>query len=401
MLGLCISSFSAGKRLYYSPTLHIPQSICDYSSRIIFKNTTPSRKLSDTIICHSDEESTRVQRNKNESYLLQVFSSLVRRLRCYPCSWLLPCNCLTDTTKRHAVNTHNFSCFCGPYIPRGLRVKFSDKKRRMSIASLLVGQSIKPGLFFSALGNCRISRCRAKSVSLRYDVAAALCNGSWKATMDVRSKNWLLARHSAWLLFGICTYSVAAGTGAFVSPPALAEPLIERPDLDEVGSYEGSAVAATASCHGKQVLTNYSVIGIPGDGRCLFRAVAHGAEVRNGKGAPSERLQRECADSLREKVVDELVKRRSETEWFIEGDFDSYTKRMRQPYVWGGEPELLMASHVLRMPITVYMFEQRSGGLISIAEYGQEYGKENPVPVRVLYHGFGHYDALQLLDHGT
>lgn len=238
-------------------------------------------------------------------------------------------------------------------------------------------------------------------MSLRYDVTAALCNGSWKSTMDVRSKNWLPARHSTWLLFGICTYSLAAGTGAFVSPPAFAEPLIERPGLDEVGSCEGSAVAATASCHGKQVLTNYSVIGIPGDGRCLFRAVAHGAQVRNGKGAPSEKLQRECADSLREKVVDELVKRRSETEWFIEGDFDSYTKRMRQPYVWGGEPELLMASHVLRMPITVYMFEQRSRGLISIAEYGQEYGKENSVPIRVLYHGFGHYDALQLPDHGT
>ena len=33
---------------------------------------------------------------------------------------------------------------------------------------------------------------------------------------------------------------------------------------------------------------------------------------------------------------------------FIEGDFDTYTRRMRQPHVWGGEPELLMASHVLR-----------------------------------------------------
>ncbi|MCO5587605.1 hypothetical protein L7F22_041554 [Adiantum nelumboides] len=184
---------------------------------------------------------------------------------------------------------------------------------------------------------------------------------------------WLLARHSAWLLFGLCTYSIAAGTGP--------------------------TVTASATSHGKKLLTNYSVIGIPGDGRCLFRAVAHGAHVRKGLGAPSESIQRESADALRGKVVDELVKRREETEWFIEGDFDSYTKRMRQPYVWGGEPELLMASHVLRMPITVYMFEQRARGLISIAEYGQEYAKENSVPIRVLYHGFGHYDALQLADH--
>jgi hypothetical protein len=32
---------------------------------------------------------------------------------------------------------------------------------------------------------------------------------------------------------------------------------------------------------------------------------------------------------------------------FIEGDFDNYVERMRQPHVWGGEPELLMLSHVL------------------------------------------------------
>lgn len=33
---------------------------------------------------------------------------------------------------------------------------------------------------------------------------------------------------------------------------------------------------------------------------------------------------------------------------FIEGDFDTYVKRIQEPYVWGGEPELIMASHVLK-----------------------------------------------------
>lgn len=42
--------------------------------------------------------------------------------------------------------------------------------------------------------------------------------------------------------------------------------------------------------------------GIPGDGRCLFRAVAHGACIRSGKPAPSESLQRELADELRARV---------------------------------------------------------------------------------------------------
>ncbi|KAK4839532.1 hypothetical protein QYF36_022599 [Acer negundo] len=87
--------------------------------------------------------------------------------------------------------------------------------------------------------------------------------------------------------------------------------------------------------HGKKVCTDYFVIGIPGDGRCLFRSVAHGACLRAGKPPPTGNHQRELADDLR---------------------------------------------------------ARDSGGLVSIAEYGQEYGTENPI--RVLYHGFGHYDAL-------
>ncbi|XP_058093963.1 OVARIAN TUMOR DOMAIN-containing deubiquitinating enzyme 4-like isoform X5 [Magnolia sinica] len=132
---------------------------------------------------------------------------------------------------------------------------------------------------------------------------------------------------------------------------------------------------------------------IPGDGRCLFRSVAHGACLRTGKPSPSESHQKELADELRSKVVDELIKRRADTEWFLEGDFDTYVVQMRQPHIWGGEPELLMSSHVLQMPITVFMHDNNSGSLKIIAEYGQEYGKENPI--RVLYHGYGHYDALR------
>ncbi|GJN03930.1 hypothetical protein PR202_ga21429 [Eleusine coracana subsp. coracana] len=101
--------------------------------------------------------------------------------------------------------------------------------------------------------------------------------------------------------------------------------------------------------------------GIPGDGRCLFRSVVHGACIRSGKPIPTEDLQRKLADELRAMVADEFVKRREETEW---------------------------------MPITVYMHDEDEGGLIAIAEYGQQYGKEDPI--QVLYHGYGHYDAVQI-----
>ncbi|MCL7043499.1 hypothetical protein MKW94_000745, partial [Papaver nudicaule] len=54
-----------------------------------------------------------------------------------------------------------------------------------------------------------------------------------------------------------------------------------------------------SSSHGKKVYSDYSITGIPGDGRCLFRSVAHGACVRSGKPSPNEILQKEMADDLR------------------------------------------------------------------------------------------------------
>lgn len=171
----------------------------------------------------------------------------------------------------------------------------------------------------------------------------------------------------------------------------------EGPVNNNIDSTE-SAMSSTNLSHGKEVHTDYSVTGIPGDGRCLFRSVVHGAYIRSRKPIPNEDHQRRLADELRTKVADEFIKRRAETEWFVEGDFDTYVSQIRKPHVWGGEPELLMASHVLQMPITVYMHDKAAGGLIAIAEYGQEHGTE--APVQVLYHGYGHYDALQIPGEG-
>ncbi|KAF7831576.1 OTU domain-containing protein [Senna tora] len=103
----------------------------------------------------------------------------------------------------------------------------------------------------------------------------------------------------------------------------------------------------------------YTFKKIVGDGRCLFRSIVYGASLR-----------------------------------FIDGDFDTYVSEIRKCNVWGGEPELLMASHVLQMPIVVYMKDgYYNGGFKRIAEYGQElYGNENPI--MVVYNGSTHYDAL-------
>lgn len=45
------------------------------------------------------------------------------------------------------------------------------------------------------------------------------------------------------------------------------------------------------------------ITGVPADGRCLFRAIAHVACLRNGEEAPDENRQRDLADELRAQVT--------------------------------------------------------------------------------------------------
>ena len=89
-----------------------------------------------------------------------------------------------------------------------------------------------------------------------------------------------------------------------------------------------------------------------------------------------------------------------EVEWFIEGDFDAYCVGMRRPNAWGGEPEILMLTHVVETPIEVFMPEAGES-LRSIGVYGgEEYCDENDGEGRisVLFHGAGHYEALTRCD---
>lgn len=220
--------------------------------------------------------------------------------------------------------------------------------------------------------------------------------GSWNVTWDSRPARWLHNPDSAWLLFGVCSCLAAPALGSCLAAPVPAP----APSLDLLDSNCDVALAVdnksvVNSDEGDQNSANYRVTGVPADGRCLFRAIAHMACLRNGEEAPDENRQRELADELRAQVVDELLKRRKEAEWFIEGDFDAYVERIEKPYVWGGEPELLMASHVLKTSISVYMVDRSSGSLINISNYGEEYRKEGESPINLLFHGYGHYDILE------
>ncbi|XP_049934521.1 uncharacterized protein LOC116257286 [Nymphaea colorata] len=222
--------------------------------------------------------------------------------------------------------------------------------------------------------------------------------GSWNVAWDARPARWLHGSNSAWLLFGVCSCFLpfdlpidgrddGVSSEKETGGSEAAERESDRATTPSLLPHAAAADLAQAP--------PYKVTGVSGDGRCLFRAVAYGDCLRNGKAAPDEALQKELADDLRARVANELLKRREETEWFIEGDFESYVKNIQQPHAWGGEPELLMASHVLQKPISVFMMDGSSGDLVSIASYGQEYRKGNS-PITVLFHGYGHYDALEV-----
>lgn len=130
---------------------------------------------------------------------------------------------------------------------------------------------------------------------------------------------------------------------------------------------------------------------VKGDGRCMFRAVAKSRAAATGQLAGwSDDIERDVADLLRAKVCDALLDHR---ELFInycvvEGDFDTYVKRMRSSKRYGGEPELLMLARILHVPISVYMGDARNYRRVQV--YGKIY---QGTPVHILLQGV-HYDCL-------
>lgn len=215
--------------------------------------------------------------------------------------------------------------------------------------------------------------------------------GSWNAAWDVRPARWLHGPDSAWMLFGVCPcFELSHGCGNISAGTD------REVEVEVMEEEKESQVMLVVDGETKDDGAGYRVTGVQADGRCLFRAIAHGACLSSGKEAPDETHQRELADELRAQVVAELLKRRDETESFIDGDFDAYVKSIQQPYTWAGEPELLMASHVLRAPISVFMINRSSGRLVNVASYGEEYGIDTNNPIKVLFHGYGHYDALEV-----
>ncbi|PRW56548.1 OTU domain-containing [Chlorella sorokiniana] len=177
-----------------------------------------------------------------------------------------------------------------------------------------------------------------------------------------------------------------------------------RPLFSHVPLFELARAAA-----GPAIETGLRVVKVAGDGRCMFRALAQGLARNQGRFLGQAAEEQE-ADQLRLAVAEALCRtaaRRNEFASAVyaveaEDKLQNYCRRIMAPTFWGGEPELLVLSQMLRVPILVYIPSREAGksgrGFVVIQQYGDKWSKTKSGkakrPVRLLYSGSNHYDLL-------
>lgn len=155
---------------------------------------------------------------------------------------------------------------------------------------------------------------------------------------------------------------------------------------------------------------------VAGDGKCMFRSIVQGVSRNKGVYVSPRDEERE-ADELRQAVYDAICRDPKRAKEFKEATQDieasgegpmfKYCARLLDPKFWGGTPELLVLSKMLKVPIQVYIppEETKWGGdaFKLLAEFGTEYkkpGKRGGVtwkgrkPVRLSFSNSNHYDLL-------
>lgn len=116
-------------------------------------------------------------------------------------------------------------------------------------------------------------------------------------------------------------------------------------------------------------------IRVIGDGRCLFRAMTKGM-ARESERNLTKREERQEADRLRMQTWDEVTfKRRAEftKACVVEGDYDRYIEESRSNSFFGGYPELLAMSDMLRRRIQVFTLTNNGREITKIEEFGSHY----------------------------
>eukprot|EP01084_Bolivina_argentea_P161351 280903_1 len=119
-----------------------------------------------------------------------------------------------------------------------------------------------------------------------------------------------------------------------------------------------------------------------GDGNCFFRAVSV-----HLYGDADFHLD------LRNKCMEFMLKDRDHFQNYVAEDFTRYIQRKRQDGCYANNPEIQASSELFNRPIEVYIPETGIfNGPLNI--FHGSYDSSGSVPIRLLYTGSAHYDAI-------
>lgn len=140
------------------------------------------------------------------------------------------------------------------------------------------------------------------------------------------------------------------------------------------------------------VTMEFEKVDIPGDGACLFRAIAY----FQGDDFKEEVQQLQKANQLRKEAIDEAEKNENIPDWEEQNELDitfaDYRSRMEQSAVYGTAFELTMLSKRLKQSFDVYV---KLPGKNKYNRYLQVPFDPENVPHNLLYTpGNEHYDVL-------
>jgi len=175
------------------------------------------------------------------------------------------------------------------------------------------------------------------------------------------------------------------------------------------GDGSGSASAPVGGdgspvCVTEWVLQEAKVVKVPGDGNCVFGALAYGLGPKESASA----LRKEVTDHIANKGVDMKVEGVPLSTWinFMRGNsnggcdakatVDAYACQMQVAGVWGGEIELMCVSLLRNVNVHVFQKDGETGRFLrtSVHRPTQDTAQRD---VHVLFSnepGWEHYDAL-------
>mmetsp|Transcript_17716 Transcript_17716/g.29136 ORF Transcript_17716/g.29136 Transcript_17716/m.29136 type:complete len:471 (+) Transcript_17716:65-1477(+) len=189
--------------------------------------------------------------------------------------------------------------------------------------------------------------------------------------------------------------SQVRATGSSVARPQSAifnagDRRMSRVELDKIRAQTRRKRSTIIPDGASEPLNKYRVIKIAGDGRCMFRSVICARAVAEGFRFDDDTEKKE-ADRARQMVVDIMMKNKDEfmASGVVEEDFGKHCEMMRKSNTYGGEPELLVLTHVIEAPIAVLLTAQDC--FVEIQRYGRWYDRS---AVRLLYNGKDHYNCL-------